>query len=165
MAVLVGTLHQAGLKEFFAANSANGGRLGQSLDPVRASPYATLTRLPSGYACRVICTGLRCANEFAPRRPACSRAYGLDWVRDFGRLCSGRRGQFTYSLSRRIEAEGGDAFQACLEKQPCPKAALGTQSRGTAKPWIRRRTCGYPKSHDPAPAFAEFAANTSFNPA
>ena len=40
--------------------------------------------------------------------------------------------QLHCSLSRRIEAEEGDAFQAGLEKRPIPEAALGTQSQGTA---------------------------------
>ena len=47
---------------------------------------------------------------------------------------------YRIGLSRRIEAEGGDPFQACLEERSIPKANLGTQFQGTAKPWIRWRS-------------------------
>ncbi len=47
------------------------------------------------------------------------------------------------SPSRQIKAEQWDAVQACLDKQPTAKAALGTQAQGTAKPWIRRRSYEY----------------------
>jgi len=48
---------------------------------------------------------------------------------------------YRIGLSRRIEAEQWDAVQAGLDKLPTAKAAFGTQSRGTAKPWIRWRSC------------------------
>ncbi len=65
--------------------------------------------------------------------------------------------------SRWIEAKEGDAVQACLDKQPIAKAAIGTQSQGTAKPWIRRRSCKRAGSHDSAPAFAELAGFAAKN--
>jgi len=44
---------------------------------------------------------------------------------------------YRIGLSRRIGAEQWDAVQAGLDKLPTVKAAFGTQSRGTAKQWIR----------------------------
>ncbi len=132
-----------------------------------ASPYATLRvyrkALPSGRSSLLSAW----ASELAQAESSSLACVRLSLCAEvpacypFLRL---RRRQLHCSLSRRIEAEEGDAFQACLEKRPIPEAALGDK---VAKARRSRGSGGGATSmantHDPAPAFAElagFAAKT-----
>ena len=111
-----------------------------------ASPYTTLRVYRYATAYRVSFAGLHSASELsaaadllAHRRTAqavCGSPSRWDF---FSRW----KGSSVHSRSRQIEAEQGDAIQACLDEQPIAKAALGTKAQGTAKPWIRRRSSEY----------------------
>ncbi len=74
-------------------NSANGCRLGRSSGLAMASPYTTLRVYRYAAAYRASFAGLRSASKLAPRSPARSQVYGLDWVWAFYQVSSSRRGQ------------------------------------------------------------------------
>jgi hypothetical protein len=137
--------------------------------PGRGIAVRDAARLPEGVAFRVICAGPRSANEFAPRSPACSRVYGLNWMRDF-RESSSRRGRQSrpqFEPSDRGRAVGcGPSWLG--QAAHCEGRPWRRSRQGTAKPWIRRRGYGCANTYDPAPAFAGFAgfaADTSFGSA
>ncbi len=107
------------------ANSANGCRLGRSSGLVMASPYTTLRVYRYAAAYRASFAGLRSASELAPRRPACSHAYGLDWVWAFGESFSRRQRE------SRPQSEPPDRGRAV----GCVPGLPGKASHCEGRPW------------------------------
>ncbi len=120
-----------------------------------ASPYATLRVYRYAAAYRASCAGLHSASKLAPWSPACSHAYGSVPQRKSHQISLFmQRDVPPTAQAARSRPRKGTRSRLAWKRAHSGGRPRRHSRRGTAKPWIGRRSYDLANTHAHAPAFA-----------